>query len=139
MKSYRVEKAIAARPDQIWTCLNQTHAYGEWVPSVERMEGEMAAGEKLTMHHTSGRKTDLKITQMVAPQQYVMAGGLPLNMLTGTRSFNLTPQGDGGTLFVMEEIFSGWLMPILGRAIPDLSQSFEDFAVALQQRVESAT
>lgn len=136
MKSYRIETAIAASPEQVWSCLTDTSTYGEWVPSVEQMEGKMAAGEMLTMHHTSGRKTRVKVAQMESPQQYVLTGGLPLQMLTGTRSFQLTPKNNSSTLFVMEEIFSGWLMPILGRTIPDLSQSFEDFALALQQRAE---
>lgn len=137
MKSYRIEKAIAASPEQVWTCLTETSAYGEWAPSIERFEGKMAPGEQLTMHHTSGNQTRVTITQMESPRQYILSGGLPLNMVTGTRSFQLTPQADGTTLFVMEEIFSGWLMPIFGRVIPDLSQSFEDFALALQKRVEA--
>lgn len=136
MKNYRVEKAMAASPETVWACLTDTSRYGEWVPSIERFEGKMTEGEQLTMHHTSGNKTRVQVTQVESPRQYILSGGLPLNMVTGTRSFQLTPQANGHTLFVMEEIFSGWLMPILGRAIPDLSQSFEDFAVALQNRVE---
>ena len=139
MQSYRTEKAIAASPEKVWACLTDPSAYGEWAPSIECFEGEMAQDEQLTMHHTSGNKTRVKITQMESPRQYILSGGLPLNMVTGTRSFQLTPQVDGTTLFVMEEVFSGWLMPIFGRVIPDLSQSFEDFALALQKRVEATT
>jgi hypothetical protein len=65
-------------------------------------------------------------------------GGMPLGLFTGTRTFELAPEPSGVTRFTMEERFSGPLLPLIGRTLPDFGPSFEKFASGLKRRAESA-
>ena len=49
---------------------------------------------------------------------------MPLGLFTGVRSFRLAPS-DGGTRVTMREEYSGPLVGLMSRSIPDLQPSFE--------------
>jgi hypothetical protein len=68
----------------------------------------------------------------------VMSGGMPLGLFKGARTFTLSPQGNGNTKFHMREEYSGPLMPMVWRSIPNLGPSFTQFANGLKQRAEAA-
>lgn len=63
---------------------------------------------------------------------------MPLGLFKGERTFTLAPQADGTTQFTTREQFSGLLLPIIGRTIPDLSESFQNFAQGLKNRAENS-
>jgi hypothetical protein len=52
--------------------------------------------------------------------------------------FTLSPQANGATKFNMREEYTGPLLPMLWRSIPDLGPSFRQFANGLKQRAENA-
>jgi hypothetical protein len=64
-------------------------------------------------------------------------GGMPLGLFKGVRTFTLTPDGDGKTRFHAREEFTGVMLPLIWRSMPDLAPSFEQFAQGLKQRAES--
>jgi len=63
---------------------------------------------------------------------------MPLGLFTGTRTFTVTPQPDGGTAFAMSEEFGGLLASLITRSIPDLQPAFDAFAGDLKRQAESA-
>lgn len=63
---------------------------------------------------------------------------MPLGLFKGVRTFTLSPQGGGTTRFAMREEFSGPLLPLIARSMPDLGPSFEQFVAGLKQRAESS-
>lgn len=63
---------------------------------------------------------------------------MPLGLFKGVRTFTLTPAGSGTTRFTMREEYTGPLLPLIWRSIPDLGPSFTQFAHGLKQRVEGA-
>jgi hypothetical protein len=63
---------------------------------------------------------------------------MPLGLFKGVRRFTLTPRDGGATDFRMREEFSGPLLPLIGRSMPDLQPAFEQFADGLKQRAEGA-
>ncbi len=65
-------------------------------------------------------------------------GGLPLGLFKGVRTFTLAPQGDDSTQFTLREEFSGPLLGLLSRSIPDMTATFEQFAAGLKRRAEQA-
>jgi hypothetical protein len=67
----------------------------------------------------------------------VWADGMPLGLFKGVRTYRLTPQVDGPTTFLMEEVFSGLLEPMISKSIPDMTESFELFADGLKRAAES--
>jgi hypothetical protein len=66
----------------------------------------------------------------------VFTGGMPLGLFKSERTHTLTPNQDGSTTFHTQEIFSGFLLPLFGKNIPDLTENFEGFAAALKVRAE---
>ena len=66
----------------------------------------------------------------------VLTGGLPLGLFKSERTHTLTPSKDEETNFHTEEIFSGLLLPLFGKNIPDLTANFEGFVAALKKQVE---
>jgi hypothetical protein len=58
---------------------------------------------------------------------------------TGVRTYTLTPEGEGRTRLEMREEFSGPLLSLIWRTMPDLRASFEQFASGLKQRVEGGS
>jgi len=66
----------------------------------------------------------------------VWTGGIPLGLLTGARAFVLRPRDDGTTDFTVHEEYTGPLLPLLWRSMPDLGPSFTQLARGLKAEVE---
>ena len=64
---------------------------------------------------------------------------MPLHLFWGERTFTLTPRGDGKTEFALQEVFSGPLLPLIGRSLPDLNGTFAEFAAGLKRRAEAGS
>ena len=140
MKAYDATSTIEASPDAIWAILTDAPNYTEWDSGVERVEGHIALGETIKVFSkvNPGRAFPVKVTELTPGQKMVWSGGMPLGLFKGVRTFTLSPQGDGATKFTMREEYTGPLLPLLWRSMPDLGPSFEQFATGLKSRVESA-
>jgi hypothetical protein len=57
-------------------------------------------------------------------------------LFKGVRTFELTPQPGGSTIFVMQERFSGLMLPIVGHSLPDFGPVFECYAADLKHEAE---
>ena len=64
-------------------------------------------------------------------------GGMPLGLFRGARTYELSPAAGGGTAFHMREEYTGPLLGLIWRSMPDLGPSFDRFARGLKLRVES--
>jgi hypothetical protein len=62
---------------------------------------------------------------------------MPLGLFKGVRTFSLSPEGNGTTTFTMREEFTGPMLPLIWRSMPDLQPTFQQFANGLKQRAES--
>ncbi|MBI1881673.1 MAG: hypothetical protein HYR94_26140, partial [Chloroflexi bacterium] len=85
-----------------------------------------------------GRAFPVKVTEFVPGQKMTWASGMPLGLFKGERTFPLSPQSHGAAEFTVREVFSGPLLPLIGRSIPDLTSAFEQFAAGLKNRAERA-
>ena len=130
---------IEASPETIWAILIDAPGYPQWDPGVERIEGRIALGEKIKAFTklTPGRAFPAKVTEFVPGQKMTWAGGMPLGLFKGVRTFTLTPQENGTIYFTLREVFSGPLLPLIGRTIPDLTTTFQEFAEGLKKHAES--
>ena len=66
------------------------------------------------------------------------SGGMPLGLFRGVRTFTLAPTPDGGTAFAVREEYTGPLLRLIWRSMPDLGPSFEQFAQGLKNESEAA-
>ena len=58
-----------------------------------------------------------------------------MGLFRGVRTYTLEPNG-GGTSFRMREEYTGPLLGMIWRSIPDLGPSFKQFADGLKARAE---
>ena len=138
MKPYEASATIDARPEAIWAILTDTPGYSQWDSGVISLEGNVALGEKLkvTSEVNPKRAYAVKVTEFEPGRKFAWTGGMPLGLMKGVRTFTLAPEG-GATRFTLREDFSGPLLPLIWRAIPDLQPSFDKFVAGLKQRAET--
>jgi hypothetical protein len=138
VKSYEASATIAAPPDAVWAILTDAPGYRDWDSGVRSVEGTIALGEKIKVvsETNPGRAFPVKVTQLEPGRAMTWSGGMPLGLFKGVRTFALTPE-DGATRFTMREEYSGPLLPLIWRSMPDLQPSFDQFVTGLKARAES--
>jgi hypothetical protein len=138
MKSYDAAATIAAPPEAIWAILTDGPGYTQWDSGVVKVDGRIAPGEKITVTSKAnpGRAFPVRVTEFEPGRRMVWSGGMPLGLFKGVRTFTLTPAGDGATQFTMREEYTGPLLGMIWKSMPDLGPSFAQFANGLKQRAE---
>ncbi len=138
MKAYESGSTINASPAAIWAVLTDAAGYTAWDSGVERVTGRIAPGEKITVVSKAnpGRSFPVKVAEFVPGQRMVWSGGMPLGLFKGVRTYTLTPAGQNATKFSMREEYTGPMLPMIWRSMPDLGPSFQQFANGLKARAE---
>lgn len=140
MRSFESRTLVNAPVERIWALLTDAPAFPSWNTTVERIEGQIALGQKLKIFAklNPGRGFPVRVTTLTPNERMVWTGGMPLGLFKGERTFTLTRRADG-VEFHMCEVFSGPMAPLIGRAIPDMQPAFEAFAADLKRRAETAS
>jgi hypothetical protein len=140
MKHYEASSSIDASPQAIWAILTDAPRYAEWDSGVTRVEGRLAPGEKIKVisEANPGRAFPVRVTEFPPDRKMTWSGGMPGGLFKGVRTFTLSSQGGGATRFTMREEYTGPLLPLIWRTMPDLGPSFERFASGLKKKAESA-
>ena len=138
MKSYDVEATIQAQPEAIWAILTDAPAYTQWDNGVKRLEGRIAPGEKLkiTSEVDPKRAHPIRVMDFEPARRMTWTGGMPLGLFKGVRTLTLAPDGSA-TRFTMREEFTGPMLPVIWKAMPDLGPAFAQFARGLKAKAES--
>ena len=138
MRYYEASATIEAPAASVWEVLTDGDELTAWDSGIERFEGRIAPGEKVTLYSevSPGRAFPLTVAEFDPPRRMVWRGGMPLRLFTGERTYSLQAV-DGGTYFTMREEFTGLMAPVIWRSMPDLAPSFTKFAEGLKARVES--
>jgi len=137
MKIFESKATIDASPDTIWKVLSDPAGYPIWDLTMDHIEGKLALGETVKFFtKLSSQVFPVKVTAFVPGRKMVLSGGMPFGLFKSERTHSLTPAGNGQTTFHTKEIFSGPLLPLFGRNLPDLTENFQGFATALKQRAE---
>ena len=136
---YHVSRSISAPIDEVWALLTDSTTYDDWNPAVISIEGHIRAGEPISLVSIVNpkRSFNLKVTEMDAPNRMVWSDGMPLGLFRGDRTYELV-QGDGSTTFSMTEEYTGPLAPLITKTIPDMTDSFDQFADGLKAAAEAA-
>jgi hypothetical protein len=138
MKSYEASSAIDASPDEVWAVLTDGARYSDWDSGVDKVEGSIAPGSKIKVFSqvSPGRAFPVTVSEFEPGRMMRWTGGMPLGLFRGVRTYSLTPQEGGGTRFTMREEYTGPLLPLIWRSMPDLGPSFAQFANGLKSRAE---
>lgn len=141
MKEFRSTVRIAAEPEVIWAILTDASQWTAWNPTVNKVEGTIAAGEtvKVFAKISPDRAFAVKVSEFSPPSRMVWTGGMPLGLFKGQRVFALTKTEAGQTEFAMHEKFTGLMAPLITKSIPDLQPTFDEFSAALKAHAEAQT
>ena len=63
---------------------------------------------------------------------------MPLGLFRGVRTFTLSPADPSGTEFKVREEYTGPLLGMIWRSMPDLQPSFDKFASGLKAQAEQS-
>ena len=141
MLAFEASSTIAATPEKVWTVLVRGSEWPNWDSGVASVDGTIALGKKLKIQSkvAPGRTFPVKVTKFAGPGNLEFTGGMPFGLFKGVRTYTLTSDKSGGTLFTMREEYTGPLAGSIGKSIPDLNPSFRQFAAGLKARVESSS
>jgi hypothetical protein len=139
MRHFETTATIEAPPERVWPVLADTASWSDWDSGVMGVEGRAAEGEriKITSELNPKRAYPVRVAELDPPRRMRWVGGMPLGLFRGVRTYTLTPEGEGRTRFHMREEFTGPMLPLIWRSMPDMNESFEQFARGLKRRVES--
>jgi hypothetical protein len=138
VKEFTATTTIQASPERIFEILTDASAYPQFDPSCERIEGTIAPGEtiKAWSKLSPGRAFPAKVTEIVPGERMTWQGGMPLGLFKGVRTFTATPAPSGGVEFTLREVFSGPMLFLIGRSLPDMAPAFQGFVEGLKERAE---
>jgi hypothetical protein len=141
MRSFEAAARIDASPATVWDLLVDVGGWRDWDSGVDRVQGRVALGERLTLYATMIRNRPFVVTVTEIRPGEVMRwrGGLPFGLAVIERTYHLDGQEDGGTVLTVREDHSGPLAFLLGRTTPDLNPSFRQFCEGLKARAEGQT
>lgn len=134
----RVEINIHATSERVWGLLTDARGFPRWNSTVTSIEGQIREGETLQLRVPgSDRVFTPAVSGVVANEQMTWTGGFA-PMFKGVRTFNLISRHDGSTDFQMQERFSGLMLPLVKRSLPDFGPIFEAYANDLKRESERA-
>ncbi len=139
MKSFESRIRIRAKREKIWALLTDASRYPEWNTTVNKVEGSIELGKKVTVHAkiSPDRAFPVKVVELVENEKMVWSAGMPLGLFKGARTFTLTEEGEE-VEFRMREEFTGLMAGMITKSIPDLQPAFDEFAEALKHTAEAA-
>jgi len=128
---------ISAPVETIWTILTDASHYTEWDENMIKLDGTIAPGEQLTIYTKLAPKRAFKpkVVEFTPNRKMVWQSGMPMGLFTGSRTFDLQPNGDQVT-FTMTEEFKGPMLAMIRGSIPDMTPVFETFVKAVKARAE---
>jgi uncharacterized protein YndB with AHSA1/START domain len=137
LRPFEASTTIEASPQQVWAVLADSAGWSRWNSGVDGVDGVLAPGKRVTIRSSvaPGRAFPVKVTRFEPSACLELTGGLPLGLFRGVRSYLLSGE-DSTTEFTMREVYSGPLTGLIGKSIPDLQPSFEQFVSGLKERVE---
>lgn len=134
---YAVHRHVGAPVDRVWSALLQVESWPDWDTGVAKVEGAAVDGGTLKVYSevSPGRAFPVKVNVDADRRVMTWTGGMPLGLFTGVRTFRVGADGDGSELDVRER-FTGPLLGMMSKRMPDLQPSFDRLADGLKSHCE---
>jgi hypothetical protein len=140
VKEFKASTSIQAPAEKVWSILTNVSAWPEWDPNCDKVEGQAVLGNKLKIFTklSPGRAFPVKVTELTPNRIMTWTGGMPFGLFTGVRTYTLDSRSDGNVDFTMHEVFSGPMLGLIGKSIPDMNAAFAQFCSGLKSRSEKS-
>ena len=135
---YHAETLIAAPSERVWSIITDAAAYPSWDSGVTKLEGTIADGQKIKVHAAvaNGRAFPVSVAFDPPGRTMTWSGGMPLGLFRGVRTFTLADENGSTRLSVTEE-FTGPMVKLMARSMPDLQPSFDQYVAGVRTRAEA--
>ncbi|MFI5283231.1 MAG: SRPBCC family protein [Candidatus Dormibacterales bacterium] len=136
---FAVTRSIEATATTVWSLLTDLRAQAKWNSTLTSIEGKVAIGQRVSFKVPAapGQTFSPKVVAYDEPHSMVWR----LNrwpLLLSERTYRLSPGPDGSTEFALDEVFSGLLLPVIAKSLPDFAAMFERTARDLQAAAQAA-
>jgi len=135
-REHSVACDIRAPAARVWALLTDADGFPKWNTTVTSLRGPIALGQKLELRVplAPDRSFSPRVTAMRENEEMVWSDGFA-PMFRGVRTYTLREK-DGKTEFAMREVFSGLMLPMIKKSLPDFGPAFETFAADLKRAAE---
>jgi len=136
--TYSVATLLQASEDIIWKKLTDIDQLLQWDSMLVEMKGAIGKNGKIELRSaiSPSQTFKLKVTEFIPNRKMVWSSSMgPL--FKGVRTYELIPNRDGTTLFRMNEKFSGLLLPLMKRMLPDCNILFGTYIRDLNKEINS--
>ncbi len=133
---YKVGNTINASPETIWAILTNAPDFHNWNSTIDSIEGKIALNEVIKLHAkiAPDRTFKIKVSEFNPSSKMVWSDGNA--MFKGVRTFTLEPMGENVTVFTMQEVYTGAMLPMIKGSLPDFTEAFETFTADLKKEAE---
>ncbi len=134
---YAATTLIAAPAEKVWSIITDGAAYTSWDSGVTKLEGTIADGQTIKVYAAvaNGRAFPVKVAFDPRGRVMTWSGGMPLGLFCGVRTFTLTGENGSTRLWVTDE-FTGPMVKVMARSMPDLQPSFDQYVAGVRARAE---
>jgi hypothetical protein len=139
------EIEINASSEKVWNLLSGISRYPEWNPFIRQIQGELKAGQRLTVFlqpsGTRGMEFKPVVLKVEPNREMRWLGRLLLpGLFDGEHIFQIEPLGVGRVRFHQREIFSGVLVPLLKKFLDvDTRRGFNEMNQKLKDLAEASS
>lgn len=142
MKQLEKEIMISATPDKVWKVLTDFENYHTWNPFIKSLSGKQKEGEKLIVriHPPESKEMTFNpvLLKFTKNKEIRWKGKLGIKgIFDGEHYLKLVDPDNGQTHFIHGEMFSGILVPFMGKAIQKTEIGFEKMNLALKEKCEA--
>lgn len=128
---------VAAPPDRVMQVLTRGADYTRWNSTILAFEGDIAQGQRVKLVSSVAPKRTFAVTvSALSADAMTWEDGMPFGLFRGVRSFRATKTPSGSTVFAMSEVFSGPMLKMIAKSLPDQRATFEAFARDLKTEAE---
>jgi len=121
---------------RLWALLTDSSGFPRWNSTVTAIDGEIREGGRLRVHVPgTTRVFTPRVSGVVPNARMTWTGGFS-PIFKGVRTFELRSKQDGTTDFSMSETFSGLMLPLVSRSMPDFRPIFARYADDLRREAE---
>lgn len=134
-RSVTVRAEVQAPPAVVWALLTDVDDMPRWNSTVSTISGSVTPGGRVRITVPASTRTfNLTVDTWTPTSRLVLSEGNAI--FRGVRSYTLAAAPGGGTSFEMEEVFTGVMLPLIAKSLPDFKPIFARYAADLKKEAE---
>lgn len=136
---YQSKIVINASGEQVYNVISNPQHFSHFDPNCLKIEGTLKLGQKIKLYSRLHGKKPLKmrVSVLVRNHKMVWVCGWPFNLFKRERIFTISAKDDSTTEFRIAEVYSGALLSLFRKKIPNMHTEFQLFTKGLKKFLES--